>query len=56
LQSLAAIFAPWVMTHIFAYFIEGQAPVYFPGAPFILSAVLTLVGLFIALRSLKKYH
>jgi len=56
LQSLAAIFAPWVMTHIFAYFIEGKAPVYFPGAPFILSAVLTLIGLFICLRSLKKYH
>jgi len=56
LQSLAAIVGPWLMTHIFAYFIAENTPVYFPGAPFILSALLTLIGLFICLRCLKKYH
>ena len=56
LQSLAAIIGPFVASHIFVYFIEDGTPFYFPGAPFILSAVLTLIGLFIAIRSLRKYH
>lgn len=56
LQSLAAIIGPWVVSHIFVYFIEDGTPLYFPGAPFIFSAVLTLIGLFIAIRALRKYH
>lgn len=56
LQSLAAIIGPFLASHIFVYFIEKGTPVYFPGAPFILSAILTLIGLFIAIRALRKYH
>ncbi|MDN3585731.1 TCR/Tet family MFS transporter [Pedobacter aquatilis] len=56
LQSLAAIIGPFLASHIFVYFIEKGTPFYFPGAPFILSAFLTLIGLFIAIRALKKYH
>ncbi|NTE01141.1 TCR/Tet family MFS transporter [Agrobacterium tumefaciens] len=56
LQSLAAIIGPWLVSHIFVYFIEDGTPLYFPGAPFILSAFLTLIGLFIAIRALRKYH
>ncbi|KQR67372.1 TCR/Tet family MFS transporter [Pedobacter sp. Leaf176] len=56
LQSLAAIIGPFSASHIFAYFIREGTPYYFPGAPFILSAFLTLIGLFIAVKSLRKYH
>ena len=56
LQSLAAIIGPFLASHIFVYFIQDGTPFYFPGAPFILSAFLTLIGLFIAIRALRKYH
>lgn len=56
LQSLAAIIGPFLASHIFVYFIKKGTPFYFPGAPFILSAFLTMIGLFIAIRALRKYH
>lgn len=56
LQSLAAIIGPWIISHIFVYFIGSAAPVYFLGAPFLFSAVLTLIGLVIALKTIRKYH
>ncbi|WP_316808655.1 TCR/Tet family MFS transporter [Pedobacter agri] len=56
LQSLAAIIGPWLASHIFVYFIQDGTPLYFPGAPFILSAFLTLIGFFIAIRAMRKYH
>jgi DHA1 family tetracycline resistance protein-like MFS transporter len=45
IQSLSSIFGPPLMTGSFAYFSAPGAPVYFPGAPFVLAAgfsVLTL--------------
>lgn len=56
LMSAAAIIGPIIMTNLFAYFTNTKHPVYFPGAPFILSAVLTIAGVFICSASLKKYH
>lgn len=56
LMSAGAIVGPVIMTNLFAYFTNPAHPVYFPGAPFILAAVLTLAGLFICTASLKKYH
>lgn len=52
LQSLAAIMGPWIISHIFAYFIGPSAPVYFPGAPFIFSAVLTVIALMIIFKTI----
>lgn len=42
------------MTSIFAYF-TAKNGIYFPGAPFILAALLTLLSLIFALRSLAHY-
>ncbi|WP_158799478.1 TCR/Tet family MFS transporter [Pedobacter sp. L105] len=56
LMSAAAIIGPLVMTNLFAYFTNPKHAVYFPGAPFILAAFLTVIGLFICSASLKKYH
>ena len=35
--------APLVMTQTFWYFTAPETPFYMPGAPFLLSAVLTLI-------------
>ena len=48
INAVAVIVAPLMMTQIFWYFTSGPAPIHLPGAPFLLSALLTLVciGLF----------
>lgn len=56
LQSLTAIVGPPLMTGLFAYFTAKEAPVYFPGAPFILGSVLILISIFFAMRSFKNEH
>jgi DHA1 family tetracycline resistance protein-like MFS transporter len=55
LMSATTIFAPPVMTNLFAYFTTPIAPVYFPGAPFLLSSVLILLGIWLAAKSLKAH-
>ncbi|MCP9482731.1 TCR/Tet family MFS transporter [Shimia sp. CNT1-13L.2] len=54
LTSLATILAPLMMTQTFAYFTKPAAPVYAPGAPFILSACLLGIGLLLFSRVRKK--
>ncbi len=51
LTSLAHILAPLVMTQTFAYFSDAHAPLYLPGAPFLLSAVLMVLAILVFLRS-----
>jgi len=50
LNALASILAPLVMTAVFGYFTSDTAPIYLPGAPFLLSAVVMVaaVVLFVA--------
>lgn len=55
LMSLTSIVGPVLMTSLFSYFTRPSAPVYFPGAPFILAAVLTLISVTLAARSLATY-
>jgi DHA1 family tetracycline resistance protein-like MFS transporter len=45
------IFAPLAMTYTFAAFTAESAPVYMPGAPFLLSVVLIAIALFVFARS-----
>ncbi len=44
-MSLTSIISPPVMTQTFGYFSEPGGPLYFPGAPFLLAAFLTLCSL-----------
>jgi DHA1 family tetracycline resistance protein-like MFS transporter len=53
LMSATTIFAPPIMTNLFAYFTGANAPFQFPGAPFLLSSVLVFLSVFLAARSLK---
>jgi MFS transporter, DHA1 family, tetracycline resistance protein len=51
--SLTSIIGPLLMTNIFAYFSQKNTPFYFPGAPFLMGAVLCLMSLFFAYRTLS---
>jgi DHA1 family tetracycline resistance protein-like MFS transporter len=53
MMSATSIVGPLMMTNLFAYFTKPAAPVYFPGAPFLLGAVLMLGSTILAYAALK---
>jgi MFS transporter, DHA1 family, tetracycline resistance protein len=55
LIAITSIIGPVLMTGLFSYFTMKNAPVQFAGAPFLMGAVLCLVSLLLALRTLRKY-
>lgn len=56
LMSITSIIGPLLMTSLFAWFTSRSAPVYFPGAPFMMAAILTAVSFLIAYAALKKHY
>ncbi len=54
LMSLSSIFGPLVMTESFYYFTRPNNKIHFPGAPFIIGAILMLMGALFAIRSFKR--
>lgn len=54
LMSVTTIVGPIMMTWLFAYFTKPTAPVIFPGAPFLLGAILTLASSAAAYWSFKR--
>ena len=56
INAVAVIFAPIIMTQTFYAFTHDVAGLYLPGAPFLLSAVLTVIciGLFLMSRPVTK--
>ncbi|WP_416909148.1 MAG: TCR/Tet family MFS transporter [Polymorphobacter sp.] len=53
LQSLAAIFGPPMMTQSFAAFSAADAPIYFPGAPYVLAACCSVIALMVFSRAIS---
>jgi len=53
-NALSMIVSPMMMTGVFAAFTREGAPVYLPGAPFLLSIVLIIAGLIVFLRTTRK--
>lgn len=53
LQSLAAIFGPPMMTKSFAAFSAADAPIYFPGAPYVLAACCSVIALMVFSRAIS---
>ena len=51
IQSLSSIFGPPLMTGSLAYFSGPDAPVYFPGAPFLLATGFSLLALLVFFRA-----
>lgn len=56
LMSATSIVGPLMMTNLFAYFTHKEAPVYFPGASFLLGAVFMLASAIWAYVALRKEH
>ena len=56
LISLTSIVGPLLMTGLFAYFTSESAPIQFPGAPFLMGAVLTLVSLLLSIRTMQDHN
>jgi len=54
LNSIAAIIGPVLMTGLFYKFTAKDAPIYFPGVPFLASVILTTISLLLIIRTLKK--
>jgi MFS transporter, DHA1 family, tetracycline resistance protein len=54
LMSLSSIFGPWFMTYTFYFFTSKKAPLYLPGAPYFVAAVLMILGAVLAVSSFKK--
>jgi len=54
LMSVTSIIGPPLMTNTFSYFTNSKAPIYLPGAPMLLGAVLTITATLWARTSLKK--
>ena len=53
LMSATSIVGPLLMTNLFYFFTNKNAPVQFAGAPFILGAILLIISTFLARRSLR---
>ena len=54
LNSLSLIVGPLLFSYVFFFFTKKTSSVYFPGAPYLLAALLMLISTFIAVRSFKK--
>lgn len=53
-NAVATIMAPLIMTQTFWYFTAESAPIYSPGAPFLLSAVLVVICIVVFLSRPKS--
>lgn len=53
-SALAMMISPMVMTYTFAKFTEEGAPLYLPGAPFLLAAALSTLGLMALLVGTRR--
>ncbi|HLA70545.1 MAG TPA: TCR/Tet family MFS transporter [Steroidobacteraceae bacterium] len=54
IASVAAVISPVFMTQMFSYFSSPDAPVLFPGAPYLISGVLVFCCVLICARAVKK--
>lgn len=54
LSSISLIIGPLVMGYAFKFFTHKNASVYFPGAPYILGAILMLISVLLVVRSFKR--
>ncbi|TWJ00763.1 DHA1 family tetracycline resistance protein-like MFS transporter [Mucilaginibacter frigoritolerans] len=54
LNSISLIIGPLLFSYVFFFFTKKTSSVYFPGAPYLLGAILMLVSTVITVRSFKK--
>ena len=54
LSSLSLVIGPVLMGYSFKFFTHKNSSVYFPGAPYILGALLILISVLLVIKSLRK--
>jgi len=54
LSSISLVVGPLFMGYSFKFFTHKDSSVYFPGAPYILGALLIIISVLLVIRSLKK--
>lgn len=54
LRSITSIIGPVLMTSLFSHFTSKNASVYFPGAPFMMAAVLIIISILLARNTLSS--
>lgn len=54
LGSLSAILAPLIYNSLFSFYSSERSPVYFPGAPFLLGAIILVLATIVAIISIKS--
>ncbi|WP_158995878.1 TCR/Tet family MFS transporter [Mucilaginibacter sp. L196] len=54
LSSLSLVIGPLLMGYSFKFFTHKDSSLYFPGAPYILGALLVLISVLLVIRSLRK--
>jgi DHA1 family tetracycline resistance protein-like MFS transporter len=54
LISITSIIGPPFMTNLFTFFTSSAAPIQFSGAPFIMGAILVLLSIYLAYRTLNS--
>ncbi|MDO3643305.1 TCR/Tet family MFS transporter [Mucilaginibacter sp. L3T2-6] len=54
LNSISLVIGPLLLSYVFFFFTKSPRSVHFPGAPYLLSAILMLISTVIAVRSFRK--
>jgi len=54
LNSISVIIGPAIFSFLFYHYTNKHAGLYFPGAPYLLAAILMVISTFLAIRSFKK--
>ena len=54
LMSLTSVAGPLIMSYLFSFFTQDKAPIFLPGAPYWVAALLTLVSLLLIQNLLQK--
>jgi DHA1 family tetracycline resistance protein-like MFS transporter len=54
INSTTVIIGPLIFSYVFYHFTNKNTNTYFPGAPYIMAAVLMLISAFMAMRNFKK--
>ncbi|MFN7325479.1 MAG: TCR/Tet family MFS transporter [Chitinophagales bacterium] len=55
LVSITSIIGPLLMTNLFAWFTGPFTAIQFPGAPFLMAAILTVISLVLVMQTLRKH-
>lgn len=54
LNSVSVIIGPAIFSFLFYHYTNKNASLYFPGAPYLLAAILMVISTFLAIRSFKR--